>query len=491
VNRKHQILLSNPNLLRRKFLIFHFDNLQWADKDSLNFLEQLALSSRDNLLVILSNRPAQKALSAAEIFGFYKNIEAKTELFKIEIDTFSLASLRDVLKSVFPFSESDYERLATISFENSNGNPSVLYEFFSSLSRSGHLKFELELGKWNWVLADGIDFTLPRLLIDRLENLGEMQRLVIQSSACFGSNLNIPFVSRITNLDQSEIQYTYREAIKIGFIVPVGVNNELDLSDLTNFKFSNETIQEAVHSSLFEIQRHSIHQKIADYYIENSLIGLDTRDVFECAYHLNEAIHNESSFDEKLAHAQVNMNAAEKALSSASFSLALNYLQQAMDSNLHHNWTSAYALASQVRIKGYQIARITNNISLANKRYAQGVENCFGLDVSELRFAKINLDIQFGELQAALDTGLVALKELAVKVPGKAGILTVVKELVKTKIMLFNKSPKKIVELEELTDTKTKFAIKVMICLFKSAYYLNPELNAVLALKILQLTLRK
>ncbi|MEO9531013.1 MAG: AAA family ATPase [Crocinitomicaceae bacterium] len=476
-------------------IILHYDDLQWADKDSLNFLEYLIAKNHPNLLVILSNRPTEKALLAKELVEFYQRIEESISLKKIQLEALSLPALKELLKVVFPFSNSNYDQLSKLSLDNSNGNPYVLHEFLSSLSRLKYLKYNAELNNWSWEFQDNssisFEHNLPRLLIDRLENLGEMQRLVIQSCACFGANLNVPFISRITGFEQDTIQETFREAMKIGFIIPLEVKYEEDLSDLNNFKFTNETIQDAVHESFVESQRFKIHKKIANYFIENSMIGLDSRDVFECAYHLNEAIHEESDFQEKLIHAEVNLKAAEKALSTASFSLALNYLQQAMDSNLHHNWESAYSLASNVRIKGYQIARITNNVSLANKLYSQGSENCKGIDLSELRFAKVSMDIQFGELQAALDTGIVALEELGVKVPAKAGVLNVVKELIKTKIMLFRKSPEKIFQLPELSDEKVEFAIKLMIWMFKSAYYLNPELNAVLSLRILQLTLKK
>ena len=474
-------------------IILHFDDLQWADKESLKFIEELILKKKDDLMIILSNRPIQKALSAEELNEFYSNINQTDIIRNIAIEALSKASLKDVLLSVFASSISDYDELAEISYENTQGNPYVLHEFLSSLSRSNDLRYREE--RWSWSIDENIDFpekyTLPRLLIDRLENLGEKQRIIIQSSSCFGSNLNIPFISKITGISQNELQNTYIEAMKIGFIVPVSVNVEDDLSDLNNYKFSNDIIQEALHSSLVSSQKRKIHNKIADYYIEHSLIGLDSRDIYECAYHLNESVDDDDNFEKILIHAEVNLKAAEKAMSTASFSLALNYLQQAMDSNLHHNWETAYQLSAKLRIVGYQIARISGKESLANKLYAQGVEHCKGIDLSKLRFAKISIDIQFGELQTALDNGIIALKELGIKVPAKAGIPAVVKELVKTKWMLINKNPEKIFQLKEMNDKEAEFAIKLMIWLFKSAYYLNPELNAVLALKILQITLKK
>ncbi len=468
-------------------VVLHIDDLQWADKDSLEIIRLLIEKRLNGLLVVISNRPSDHFNGLS--------IDSTIEEIKVVLTGLPKKEVSALLKELFKNSNSDFERLEDILYSKCEGNPYILNEYLRKLSRVNEIVYSDKTNSWSWGDFENIDVSIedvmPRMLRNKLEQMSEKDRLNIQIGACFGSEFNVPFIAQIIGESKEDLQNSYRVAVNNGFLLPMQLEDSKDLSDLTNYKFKHDLVQETVHDSMSEKLRSKLHYKIADYYLSNSALGLNYKYVFDCAYHLNECITDDSPFELKIQHAEVNLQAVQKAKLSASFDLALGYLHQALDSNMHHNWSTAYHLAATIRIEGYQIARLCNVESLANKLYAQGLARCNKADQIKLRLAKIMLDTQFGELSAALSNGILALQQLGINVSDKANKLTVVKELARTKLMLGNKSFDDIYNLPKMSDPEAEITCSVILWMFRSAYYLNPELNGVLALKLMQITLRK
>lgn len=490
-NKFNKTLLNFIAFLIEKLdsdIVLHFDDLQWADKDSIEIIRLLIEKKFKGLLVVISNRPSTS----------FKGFELKDQ--GIDHLTISLSGLPreevgNLIKELFKNSSSDFEPLENLLYSKCSGNPYILNEYLRKLSNANEITYSPESNTWHWDDFETVDVSigdvLPRMLRNKLEQLDESDRLFLQMGACFGSEFNVPFIAQITGKEKEELQKSYRVAVEKGFILPLPLASVNDLQDLTNFRFTHDLVQETVHDSMGEELRSKLHSKIADYYLLNSALGLNYKYIFDCAYHMNECISEDSTFEFKIQHAEVNLQAVQKAKLSASFDLALGYLHQALDSNMHHNWSSAYDLAATIRIEGYQIARLCNSESLANKLYAQGLSRCNKTDQIKLRLAKIMLDTQFGELNLALKNGISALKILGINVSEKANKLSVVKEIGRTKVLLGGKSIDDLYKMPKMTDSDAEMACKLILWMFRSAYYLNPELNGVLALKIMQINLKK
>ena len=477
-----------------KPIIIFFDDLQWADQSSLKFIQTLVSKRFKKLLIIISNRPFEST-KADQFTQFFQNISWYITVDKINLVPFSKEIVFKLLETLFFQKNSEPEGLLDYAYKQCSGNPHLLQELLSYLIRSEQLYFDQVTNKWclqlNEDLEDNNQPSLRDLIDNKLSELTEKERHTIQICSCFGSNLNIPFISKIIKIDSLELQITFNKSVNLDFIKPAILIFERNVLESNNFEFNNNLVQEYFHNSLDVDERSQIHRAIADYYISDSLIGLVDRDIFDAAYHLNESITEKPSRDDMKIHARLNLRAATKARLMASFSTSKNFLLQTQLHGLHNNWDSDYDFSAEVHLNGYEIARLNKDDALANDFFKRGINYFKPSDKNKLKLAKIILDIQSGQLSSALETGLSMLNHLGVNIPKNANRVSVVKSFFRTKLQMRGKSHEAIYTLPPIQDENSELAIKVIFWMFRCTQYLNPELNGVLALKMLQITLKK
>jgi predicted ATPase len=476
-----------------KPVILFLDNLQWCDRSSKRFILKLAEKKLSGLLLILASRSAEitNEKNKDDLADKLNLIEGNQRL---SLSSLSRVEIKGLLDELFPNPEADLDQLLNYLFDHSAGNPYALNESLSDLSRSGKLTYDSKNKKWSWQLEDENspidDRPLSGLLRDKLLDLKDENQKILQISSCFGTNLNIPFISRISGIEQHRLRATFQQAVALGFLVQSHTSGQHGVPEASNYEFAHDMAQESVQSTFEESESRKIHYKIATYFIEESFLGLSDRDVYDAVYHLNEAVEDTWSQEELQTHAEVNLRAAKKAHSTASFSLASNYLSQLFSNDRHHDWEYRYSFAAEAHTFGYQIARLNTNDVLADQLYQASIKFMKPLELAKLRLVKTMLDIQFGELVAAIKTGVKALKDLGINVPFKAGKVAVVKEFLRTKIVMRGKTLDSIYELPKMKNNEAETAFNIIFWLFRAAHSINPELNGVLALKELQLTLK-
>lgn len=474
-----------------KRIIMHIDDLQWSDYASIEFLEQLVSENIEGVLLAIANRTEKSSLDP-RFESLVRKISQKSVVETIELRPLRLENVVHMLSELFPTTNSEIQDLAQVAFEKSAGVPYILNEYLRHLRHRKQIVFDTDIHAWNWNVTEKTfknpEVPLTGILTQKLNELAPSDQRIIQKCSCFGSHLNIPLISQITGIEKEHLQDAFAVAERRDFIRKVQMDQDSEQS--MNYEFVHDILQTALHNSLPRADRMQLHRDIADFYMTSSIIGLDKRDVFEAAYHYNESVGMERTEAEKVALTKINLRAAEKALESASFHLALIYVQRALENKVHQRWKSDYGLASKTHILGYQIARLNGRIELANNLFKAALSHCQKQDVALIRSKRLVLDIQNGELESAIKSGVRALKDLGISVPLKADKFSVGKEFIRTKVQLRGISLEDIYELPELKDENAEMATRIIFWMYRAAYAINPELNGVLALKQLQLTLK-
>lgn len=495
-NRIHQALLMLIKFIVNRELkptVICIDDLQWCDRASQSFIIHLAKQEISGLMLILSSRSAtlSDTLPTKE---FFQQIQHLNHLEQLSLNSLSRKTVGELLEIILADAKGDLVEMRDYVYEMSVGNPFRLNETLSDLLRSGKLFREADSKQWNWHFENDpfmvYEKPISGFLKDKLNELNQDQISILQQAACFGSNLNVPFIGKILGENEEVVRSVFQTAVSMGFLVKADIPGQEGLAITNNFEFVHEMAQESVRASLREDEKMKIHRRIGKYFCEGTFIGLADRDVYDAAYHLNEAVHPKWSSEDLQQFAEVNYRAMELSHATASFSLAMGYLEQLVKMNGHQNWKHHYYFSAKVHILGYQIAMLNENEALSTSLFQEGITHLKALDRSKLRLTKTMLHIQLGELQSAIQEGILALKELGISVPPKAGILHIGKELVVTKFMLRKLSLDDIYNLPKMSNKKIESAIEIIFWMFRAAYHLNPELNAVLALKQLQLMLK-
>jgi len=474
--------------------VIHLDDIQWMNNASFETINYLINSELKSCFIVLSSRnlsePKHDSLEHLK-----QLLDKENEWIDIELRPLSVNAIQLLLEDLFEHSDSDMASLTDVCFNQSNGNPYILTQVISNLSRTGQILFDKKTHKWQWHFGNNLKQTienqLKALFEVKLNFLSEEYQNILMICACFGATLNVQFISRISGIDQTKLKLVFQEASNLNFIIKAKHQKHLSKEDVSIYEFTHDLIIEHLRKNLQTTQKNNIHKKIVHYYLTESVVGILDKNVLELAYHLNAYIDDNASKKQKELHAEINLKAIAQLKKSAAYNTALTHLEHALRFNIHRDWKDNRQLASRIHIEGYQVARFNSNNTLALQLFNNAISNCNHKDVLEIMLSKINIDLHQGALQEALDTGLQALKMVGVKVASNANKLAVGKEFISTKWMLRKHTKQSVFELPEMTDENAKTAFKIIFLMFRSANYLNPELNGVLSLKILQLMLKK
>ncbi len=288
-------------------LILVFDDIQWADKSSVNLMQDLVrqVKSSKILLLILS-----RAIPDPHD-GLYQKIknDFQDNFYLMEIahlSDFGAASLISNILKVENLPENVRDRIIT----QSQGNPFYVEELVQSFIESGYLANENGM----WVLKTEasklqIPDTLNNLLMTRLDQLDEKSKRVAQSASVIGREFLFPILQCINDtnvaLDESISTLEDREWIS---------NRLMDAKQ--SYFFKHVLSRDVAYNSLLFKRRKEIHSKIAE-----CLRTIDATMVDEIGRHLFEA----EAFNDALPFI---VKAAEMAISTNSTSEAITMLSQ-------------------------------------------------------------------------------------------------------------------------------------------------------------------
>lgn len=500
-NRINQVVVDflefHINLVNNQSTAIILENIQWIDSDSLNLLKNLLNKNLNNLLIVLSKRSIETN-RPKELGDFFSLDAFKKSMVKITLNSLTFEEQNKILNNIFQNNSNDLKLFQDYCFSKTNGNFIKLKSLLLHINRNNHFTYNNDSKHWE---IDSLEIkNIDKISENSIEfifnQLNDSDRLITQICSCFGTNLNTAFISKICNININDINKSFKKLNILGIIKPTLIDDH-DLSSTsdtviyTNYEFLNDLHQDFVKSSFDKIETRKIHRQIADYYIHDSVLGIDNRDVFDVVYHLNESIFKDSTIKEKTDHIRLNLKAAILAKETASYPSAFKYIKECLKYECHLDWKNNYLICSDVHIIGYELARINFNNEVANLLYNSAINNCNELEKNKLRLRKMVVDIQSGALKEALKTGIIALKDLGINIKENSTKITILREFLKTKIKMSKHSAESILALPKITDNKSILAQEIIFWLFRSAQYVNPTLNGVLALKNLQITLEK
>ncbi|UKN02043.1 AAA family ATPase [Paracrocinitomix mangrovi] len=473
-------------------LILHIDNIEQADSSSIAFLTYLLRQKVPGLILFLTNgtdninHPVELSnlISTGVKFADYSHVKLEN-LTKIQLNDFL-----DAINVEFENGSNSVE-----SFYNAtDGNFRAIKEVLERL----YLDKELVYKNDKWQVLSKVQFTqsqdqiLAKLLEYKVQTLDEEELKILTLSVCFYPHINVPFIHKITLHHEDDIHDIFQKSVKLGIMIPLGAMDQSkdDALRFTNYDFKDAYVQEYLATLISKNVRAEIHKKIADYYLSGSLLGLQDRDVYQAAYHLNLAIDKGASKDEKRITIELNIKAAKRARMSASFQAALEYAKNALKYLEDFNWKADYELLHELISESCPLAKINNQSKLSTSLYDIAKKELKKEHLIRLELVKLILDIKDGELKKALERGVENIRKSGIRVPKNVNKLDVGLAFVRTKMVLGNKTEEQILSLPELKNEEVKLAFKYFFWVFRTAQYLNPMLNGYLALKKLRLTLK-
>jgi predicted ATPase/class 3 adenylate cyclase/GAF domain-containing protein len=507
-NRFHVTMTALFTILARAHrpLVVFLDDLHWSDEPTVALIETL-MSERSlgSLLLIGAYRghevdethPLTRLLSAPERQGL---------ITRIDIRPLDRAAVDQLVADSLAMPSDRTTSLSAALFLRTGGNPLAVRELLSLAGREGVLWFDAAQGEWRWDVdriagtAEGDD--VVDMLLGRLRQLSPATQRWLQMASCLGNAFDLDTLAVVGGTTRRAAARGLWETLREGLVQPMGEDyrlvseDGLDALDTAGFdvryQFRHDRVQQAAYALVPEHEVQALHLRIGRS-LDAELPAVQRGErIIEIVRHLNIGASLLETGAERLALAQMNLEAARKARASAAYGPALELLETARALLPPGAWRDFFELAYDIHHLGAACAYMSGCLDVAEVRVAELLAqartprekaNVYSMQLQQLTVCN--------RMDEAVAAGLTGLRLLGIPMSARPSELSIMGELVSAKLAL---GRRKVADLEDesvVTDPDVLLAMRILIDFIPPAYLTgNDRLFAVAVLKQVRLSLK-
>jgi histidine kinase len=338
-------------------LCVFFDDLQWADAESLQLLQELLLSARELPLLLLGAYRDNEVDAAHPVTALRKQLEAQgARVEQVVLEPLAPRDVQALVADTLTVPMEAAEPLARLLMERTGGNPFFVRAFLSELHARGLLKVTAD--GWRWDLErirhEGVTDNVVELLVQRMQRLPPASRDILTRAACVGSPFDLETLVRVTQRPQAELAGDLWEPLAQGLVLPLGpVHSPVELAAQdTGFRcrFAHDRVQQAALALVAPEARSALHRDVGLRLLKHTRPEEQERWLFDITGQLNQARALLEPGEPLRELASLNLKAARKALRAAAGQRALEYARAGLDTLGDASWTEQYEPARDLHV---------------------------------------------------------------------------------------------------------------------------------------------
>ncbi|MFT3693771.1 MAG: AAA family ATPase [Kofleriaceae bacterium] len=287
-------------------LVLFLDDLQWADRATLDLLRFLLGTGMRHLLVVGAYRD-NEVPAAHPLLRTVEDIKrAGAPASTIVLEPLPVAEVAAFIADALLEVPTRVDALAQLVHAKTGGNPFFVIQFLLALRDDGLLWFD---DAWRWdlprIVARGFTDNLAEFMVGKISRLGAETRDVLKHLACVGRSCDAELLARVIGISTSELEVRMWPALHAGLVVDA-------------YSFPHDRVREASYALTTELERARIHLQIARLYDRDEQL-------FEVANHFNAALAVLDDSTERELVAEINLAASRRAASAIAFASAVKY----------------------------------------------------------------------------------------------------------------------------------------------------------------------
>lgn len=496
---------------RRKPLVLFLDDLQWADPSSLELISQLMSSPAiDSMMVIGAFRDNEVAL-AHPLSALQKKITKQAIAFQsIALGPLTVSPVIELLVECLACSHSQALPLAQYIQTRSLGNPFHSKELLAALDDQKKFVYDPVRNRWTFDLMKIQALALPesitKLLAQKVQGLSPSTRHILIRAACIGSRFELSTLTIVSELSRDETLKALEEARASGLILQIEDRlNSIPTDprpDKDIYKFAHDRIHSMAYHLLPSEKKPQFHQQIGQLLLRKLSDNQKNHRLFEIINHLNKGRTLLDYGPEQHELAGFNLEAAQKAKSSAAFDQAytyfmigINLLGSNNDPNrekeklVTHHWQESYELISTLYLGAIETAFLSTRFDEVQRLGEVFLANASNLS-DQLRFygIKVQACYALNQMEEAVSTALYALELAGIRISEKPKKWEIIFEYLKTQLLLSGKSMDSLSRMSETTEPEKLIILNIMRNALLPSYYVNADLFPILVLKAIRIS---
>ncbi|MBH8578323.1 AAA family ATPase [Nostocaceae cyanobacterium CENA369] len=474
-------------------LVIFLDDLQWADRASLELIQLLIIAADQKYLFIIGAYRDNEVSEAHPLIQSLEEIEkAKVTINKILLSPLALNDVTQLIADTLFVESTTAKTLAQLLHEKTGGNPFFINEFLKNLHSEGWLCFNYASQEWQWdleqikkqPLADNV----VELMTKNVKQLPLKTQDVLKLAACIGNQFDLKTLAVIYEKSIRETATDLRSALQSGLIVPLSYAYqlvELDVEGLSGqlvaeYKFAHDRIQQAVYLLIPKADTQAVHLRVGKLLLQNTSSEELEQKLFEIVNQLNKGreLINRRTERDKLA--LLNLQAGKKAKSSTARQSAFNYFQLGLSLLGKKSWSQQYSLTLDLYVEAAEAAYTIANYYEMERLTKVVLQKAQTL-LEKARAYEVKMQAYCAQIKfiEAIKTGLEVLKLLGVELPEQPNQSDLTREIEQIKFALAGRQVKELIDLPQMTDPHKLAAMRVLNYLHSPAYIAINQLSLV------------
>lgn len=481
-------------------LVLVLDDLQWADVPSLQLLVQICARSGDGHLLVLGAYRDGEVVGATHPLQIARRDLAKRGIAVTELPVgpLSAAHVQHLVAATLRVPPGEAEEFASVLCARTAGNPFFVTQYLHRLHRDGAIAFDATLRHFR-VSAQAMQHmpasdNVADLMSSGLTQLSTETQRVLRLAACIGAEFDLATLSSVCGLSRAATAHALWPALVDGLLLPLsGAYRTVTDGDNTTvrYRFAHDRIQQAAYALLREEETAPTHHAIGQRL--HSELSAEEREerLFEIVAHMNKGAQERKDAAAREALADLNLRAAQRAMTAAAFAPAWELLQTAL------------TLRGPDRFaRNYQAALLLNTVAAEGAAYAGDLaamealvaeverEGRTLLDKARAREVMMRAYIAKERGTDALRLGRKHLRELGERIPEKLTPVVLLVELVRFNRVLGRRTAEELLQLPPMSDPIKQAAMRTYGLLTAYAYETQPLLTLPLGHRQMALTVR-
>ncbi|BAZ39680.1 multi-sensor signal transduction multi-kinase [Calothrix sp. NIES-4101] len=431
------------NLLFQKFiqvftkpehpLVMFLDDLQWADSASLNLIQLLMAESGTGYLLMIGAYRDNEVFAAHPLMLTLDAIaKTGTKINTITLKPLSESSLNQLVADTLKSAITLVQPLTKLVYQKTQGNPFFATQFLKALHQEQLITFDPQARHWQCDIARVREAALTDDVVEfmalQLQKLPEATQNVLKLAACIGNQFDLNTLAIVAEESTIDMATALWSALQEGLILSkseiykfyIGevVENVQVNTEIADYKFLHDRVQQAAYSLIPEAEKPATHLKIGQLLFNESSTYTNNATIFEIVNQLNLGRQLIQELPAIWQLAELNVTAGRQAKQSTAYSSAVDYFQTAIQLLTASVWERDYSLALSLYTDIIEATYLNGDFErmeqLLSELQKQAKNN---LDLIKAQEIQIEALVAQGKLRESLNLGLGILAQFGIKFP--------------------------------------------------------------------------
>lgn len=446
-----------------KPLLIFLDDLQWADSASIELLKRIFEGCYASKLMVICAYREEEVSDTDPFLVRVKELELELGIrpLRIRLGSLSEPDVSAMISDTFNAVDRS-DALASLVHGRTQGNSFAVKQFLHRIFAEKLITFDLTEECWKWSSEKVSQLILSNDIADilshKIRELSESAADIIRIASCIGAEFDLSTLSRVSDCDRAEVLSALMDASKSGLVAPKDFQYRYlpalleDEAYNPQFYFCHDRIQQTAYDGLNTDFKKTVHSRVAAL-LSESLIGEDRKErLFELVNHLNKG--NQPITDAERQYLRtLNYEAGLRALMSVANSQAVEFLTTARRLLPEHAHQVNYREWLSIVEKLAEAASFAGNTGLMEEHCAEIAVHAASV-TDKIKTYETRIAHYFNNTQhsKAAEIAIEALTLLGLRFPSKVSKLTVILEVIKTKMALTSGKISRIDSFSHMTD---------------------------------------